>query len=71
MKYKNFNYLKFSKFRKQLSFFKKNFQIISADEMIYFLQFKEKLKKTNRTEAPVRDAPRCLTPELKKKAPFF
>ena len=44
-KYKNFNYLKFSKFRKQLSFFKKNFQIVSADEMIYFLQFKEKLKK--------------------------
>ena len=43
--YKNFNYLKFSNFKKQISFFKKNFQIISADEMIYFLKFKEKLKK--------------------------
>ncbi len=44
-KYRNFNFLKFSEFKKQLSFFKKNFQIISADEMINFLNIKEKLKK--------------------------
>ncbi len=41
--YQNFNFLKVKDFEKQLKFFKKKFHVVSAEELIYFFESKEKL----------------------------